>query len=77
MVWERKSQGFPKMIDFHKAQMQISIAYYNFCLPHSSLKKYQSSKPIHFTPAMEARLTDHPWTMLELLKIQVPQLNGT
>ena len=89
---ERKSQGFSKMIAFHKAQMTISIAYYNFCLHHSSLKRYEGTKPLHFTPAMaeppiasalhrlksaqEAGITDHPWTMLELLKIHIATLNG-
>ena len=73
---ERKSQGFSKMIAFHKAQMTISIAYYNFCLHHSSLKRYKGTKPLHFTPAIEAGITDHPWTMLELLKIRIATLNG-
>ena len=73
---ERKSQGFSKLLTFHKAQMTISIAYYNFCLPHSSLKKYQGVKPVYFTPAQEAGLTDHPWTMLELLKTPIHTLSG-
>ena len=73
---ERKSQGFSKLPAFHKAQMRISIAYYNFCLHHSSLKRYEGTKPLHFTPAMEAGITDHPWTMLELLKIRIATLNG-
>ena len=67
---ERKSLGFSKCIEYHKAQMRISIAYYNFCLLHSSLKKYKGAKPIFFTPAMEIGITKHPWTMLELLKYQ-------
>ena len=58
-------------------------AYYNFCLPHSSLrqplpqplptkgtgslKKWQQR-----TPAMAAGLTDRPWRMEELLLFSVP-----
>jgi len=34
------------------------VAYYNFCRVHSSLR---------VTPAMEAGLTDHVWTIAELL----------
>jgi len=43
---------------------------YNFCFPHHSL-----SKPIHFggccTPAMAAGLTDHVWSISELLKYKI------
>ena len=64
---ERKSQGFSKMQYFFEKQMSLSIAYYNFCLPHSSLKYYLNDKTILNTPAMEANLTDHVWSMEELL----------
>ena len=47
---------------------------YNFCWPHASLRlpalggrKWQKR-----TPAMAAGLTDHRWTMEELLRYQVP-----
>jgi hypothetical protein len=36
----------------------LSIAYYNFCRTHSSLR---------ITPAMEAGVTDHVWNIEELL----------
>ena len=61
----------------------MSLAYYHFVLPHDSLsqqlsepqptrgsgspKKWQS-----VTPAMAAGLTDHVWTMEELLSYRVP-----
>jgi hypothetical protein len=40
---------------------------YNFCTPHASLFHTQKT-----TPAMAAGITDHCWTMHELLSFQVP-----
>jgi hypothetical protein len=64
---ERKSQGFSKEKCFLEKQMSLSIAYYNFCLPHGGLKYYLGDKIIYNTPTMEAGLTDHVWKMEELL----------
>ena len=52
---------------FFEKQMSLSIAYYNFCLPNRGLKYYLKDKTIVNTPAMEAGLTDHVWSMEELL----------
>jgi transposase-like protein/IS1 family transposase len=40
---------------------------YNFCTPHASLSQAQPT-----TPAMAAEITDHGWTMHELLSFHVP-----
>jgi hypothetical protein len=40
---------------------------YNFCTPHESLHAGQQT-----TPAMAAGITDHGWTMQELLSFPVP-----
>jgi transposase-like protein/IS1 family transposase len=40
---------------------------YNFCTPHTSLSQGQPT-----TPAMAAEITDHCWTMHELLSFHVP-----
>jgi transposase-like protein len=40
---------------------------YNFCTPHTSLSQARQT-----TPAMAAGITDHCWTMHELLSFQVP-----
>jgi transposase-like protein len=40
---------------------------YNFCTPHESLRAVQKT-----TPAMAAGITDHGWTMQELLSFHVP-----
>jgi hypothetical protein len=64
-------------------QLALSHVYYNFCLPHASLplplpqpeatkgtgsaKRWQPC-----TPAMAARLTDHVWTLREVVSFRVP-----
>jgi hypothetical protein len=40
---------------------------YNFCTPHASLSQVQKT-----TPAMAAGITDHCWTLHELLSLHVP-----
>ena len=47
----------------------IICLYYNSCRVHKTLR---------VTPAMEAGLTDHVWTMEELVRLPVPEstLNG-
>jgi len=42
-----------------KAAVALYFAFYNFCRAHSSLR---------ITPAMEAGLTDHVWSVKELLE---------
>lgn len=64
---ERKSQGFSKIKYFFEKQMSLSIAYYNFCLKNKGLKYYLGDRTVFNTPAMEAGLTDHVWSMEELL----------
>ena len=64
-------------------QLVLYQVYYNFCLPHASLrhpllqatlthgtgsaKRWQP-----WTPAMAAGLTDHVWTLREVLLFRVP-----
>jgi transposase-like protein/IS1 family transposase len=54
----RLTNGFSKKLANLKAAVALHFAYYNFCRVHSSLR---------VTPAMEAGLTDHVWTINELL----------
>ena len=64
-------------------KLNLTRSYYNFCLPHRSLraplaesiptrengsfKKWQQR-----TPAMAAGVTEHIWSMKELLMFRVP-----
>jgi hypothetical protein len=42
------------------AATALHFAYYNFCRVHQTLR---------VTPAMEARLTDHVWSLEELVAL--------
>jgi IS1 family transposase len=66
-----------------RAQLYLSQAYYNFCLPHVSLrvplahpqptKGKGSAKRWHpCTPAMAAGLTDRVWSVRDVLLFRVP-----
>jgi transposase-like protein/IS1 family transposase len=54
----RLTNAFSKKLTNLKAACALHFAYYNFCRVHSTLR---------VTPAMEAGLTDHIWTIAELL----------
>ena len=54
----RLTNAFSKKLDNHKAACALHFAYYNFCRIHTSLR---------VTPAMEAGITDHIWSLRELL----------
>jgi IS1 family transposase len=56
--WTRLTNAFSKSWKHHNAMMAIFVAFYDFCRTHMTLKT---------TPAVAARLTDHPWTLEELL----------
>jgi IS1 family transposase len=64
-------------------QLALYHCYYNFCLPHASLRQpLQRLVPTNgagsakqwrpCTPAMAAGLTDHVWTLREVLLFRVP-----
>lgn len=54
----RLSNAFSKKWENHYAALSLYFAYYNFVRIHSAIR---------CTPAMEAGLTDHVWTLKELL----------
>src|SRR6266446_1837828 len=64
-------------------QLALYHTYYNFCLPHASLRQpLPEPEPTNGngsakrwqprTPAMAAGLTDHVWTLREVLLFRVP-----
>jgi transposase-like protein/IS1 family transposase len=55
----RLALGFSKSLDNLKAAVAVYVAYYNLCRLHRTLR---------VTPAMEAGLTDHVWSIEELLQ---------
>ncbi|MCP4610363.1 MAG: IS1 family transposase [Planctomycetes bacterium] len=60
----RKTYCFSKCQENHEHQLALSLAYYHLCRPHKSLTK-RFGRPT--TPFMAANLTNHVWTMGELL----------
>jgi IS1 family transposase/transposase-like protein len=54
----RLTNAFSKKLDNLKAAIALHFAFYNFARIHKTLR---------CTPAMEAGLTDHVWTVAELL----------
>jgi IS1 family transposase len=59
----RLTNGHSKKVENHGHQVALYFMHYNFCRVHSSLR---------VTPAMEAGLTDHVWTLAELCAL-LPQ----
>jgi IS1 family transposase len=66
-----------------RQQLALYHVYYNFCLPHASVRQaLPQPEPTHGsgsakrwqsqTPAMAAGLTDHVWTLREVLLFRVP-----
>jgi IS1 family transposase len=53
----RLTNGFSKKFENHAHQVALYFMHYNYCRVHSTLR---------VTPAMEAGLTDHVWTLEEL-----------
>ena len=55
----RLSLGFSKTLEHLKAAVNLYMAFFNFCRVHQTLR---------VTPAMQAGITDHIWTVQELLE---------
>jgi IS1 family transposase/transposase-like protein len=80
----RKVNAFSKDPGYLEQQLTLAVAYYHFVVPHRGLRQRlrrplltkgrtgsrKKWKPV--TPAMAAGLTDHVWTMEELLSFRVP-----
>lgn len=59
MRWfTRLTNGFSKKLENHMHAVSLHFMFYNFCKIHSTLR---------VTPAMEAGIDDHVWTMEEVV----------
>jgi hypothetical protein len=54
----RLTNAFSKKVANHKHAIALYFMYYNFCRVHQTLR---------VTPAMEAGISDHVWTLEEIV----------
>jgi hypothetical protein len=54
------TNAFSKKVENHAAAVALWFMYYNFCRIHQTLR---------VSPAMEAGLTNHVWTIEELISL--------
>jgi transposase-like protein/IS1 family transposase len=64
----RLTNAFSKKWANHDAALGLYFAVYNYVRPHGTLTQQAEPRRRPTTPAMVAGLTDHPWTLLELLQ---------
>ena len=60
----RLTNAFSKKITNHKAAIALYFMHYNFARPHQTL-----ANPYPRTPAMAAEVSDHIWTIEEIVKL--------
>jgi hypothetical protein len=78
----RKTLAFSKDVKLHEAAVTWEDAYYNWVRPHKSLRVETPDVPPRKwtlrTPGMAASLTDHIWTVKELLfTVPIPSAKNT
>jgi len=56
----RLTNGFSKKVENHAYHLALHYMYYNFCRIHKTLR---------VTPAMEAGIADHVWTLEEIVSL--------
>jgi len=66
----RLTNAFSKKAQNHAYAVSVFYFIYNFARPHGTLTK--AAKVIKTTPAMAAGLTDHVWTVEEMLGLMDP-----
>jgi len=64
----RLTNAFSKKIENHAAAVAIWFMYYNFCRVHSTLR---------VTPAMEAGISDHVWSIEEMCDLVPKAVSAT
>jgi hypothetical protein len=62
----RLTNGFSKKLENYQAAVALWIAFYNLCRVHETLR---------YTPAMALGVTDHIWTIAELVQAALDPLD--
>jgi hypothetical protein len=57
----RLTNGFSKKVETHEAAVALYVMHYNFARIHKTLR---------VTPAMEAGLAEHVWTLEEIAALR-------
>jgi hypothetical protein len=77
----RKTQCHSKKIRCHEAQIDFSTAHHNFVKPNAGLRTRREDDAPRFerkynesTPAMAEGITDHVWSLEELLLKRIPKV---
>jgi hypothetical protein len=71
----RKTMNYSKKSENHSNAMDFFQAWYNFAKPHDSLRlevNQGNKRWYQRTPAMAEGLTDHVWTLEEILNFRTP-----
>jgi hypothetical protein len=71
----RRGMNCSKDLKMHSRAIDFFQAWYNFVKPHRSLRlevNLGRKKWMHRTPLMAEGITDHVWSLKELLKFRVP-----
>ena len=63
----RLTNAFSKKVDNHIAALSLYFMYYNFCRIHQTLR---------VTPAMEAKVSDHVWSIEEVVALLPEEKSG-
>ena len=61
----RLTNAFSRKVENHAASVSLHFMHYNFCRSHATLTKV--AKGVHTSPAMASGLTDHVWSVEEIL----------
>jgi IS1 family transposase len=67
----RLTNAFSKKAENHAHSVSLFFMFYNFCRAHQTLTK--AAKGIKTTPATAAGLTDHVWSVEEILGLMDPK----
>lgn len=67
----RLANSFSKKADNHARAVSLFFMFYNYCCPHQTLTK--AANGIKTTPAMAAGLTDHVWSVEQILESMTPR----
>lgn len=68
--YTRLTNGYSKKLENHAAATAMHFMFYNYCRPHHTLTQDSGPKGerTQTTPAMAAGLTDHCWSVVEMIE---------